>query len=109
MRGATLAVERALKRDQRNRPPVLANGAVLIEGRSLLFPGLTFTHAIGSGANATVFAAVDEQLNRRVAVKIWNARGRARSREETAKIARLSHPLFVTTHHFGMIGTNPFP
>ncbi|MDI1262616.1 MAG: protein kinase [bacterium] len=72
-----------------------------IDGRTHEFPDITFVDEIAEGANGVVFAARDSLLDRRIAVKIWKARGVARSQLETKKIANISHPLFVTTHRFG--------
>jgi serine/threonine protein kinase len=80
----------------------------MIEGEPVLFPGLSFVKEAGRGANAVVFEATDQALNRRVAVKVWNARGVKRAQYETAKIAQLSHPLIVATHHFSRIQDHPY-
>lgn len=88
--------------------PSLLDGKILVAGKPLTFVDVEFLSQIGKGANAVVFSARDTNLDRPIAVKIWNSRGIARSREETAKIAGLNHPLFVTTHRFGRVGKQPF-
>ena len=71
-------------------------------------PNFEILRKIGSGANGTVYEARDALLNRRVALKVWNARGVPRALSETAKIAGLNHPLVVTTHAFGTVDDHPF-
>jgi serine/threonine protein kinase len=84
-------------------------GQIVIEGRNIEFPDVSFLHEIAAGANAVVFAAHDKLLNRPIAIKIWNARGASRSQLESQKIANISHPLFVVTHRFGRSDTGePF-
>lgn len=60
---------------------------------------------IGRGGWGTVYAAFDEQLDRRVALKVLNVRpGDARSDElmhEAKALAKLSHPNVVTVHEVG--------
>ncbi|MEP3329303.1 protein kinase [Sedimentitalea sp.] len=73
---------------------------IVVGKRRISLPGLKFMTAIGSGANGVVFQAHDIELNRPIAVKFWNSRGRSRSQEEISKLARLSHPLFVSVHRF---------
>ncbi len=62
---------------------------------------------IGAGGMGTVYAAYDEQLDRKVAVKIINARTAAsqtaqlRLKREAQAMARLSHPNVITVHEVG--------
>src|ERR1700722_3630589 len=81
--------------------PTLVQDHIEIEGRELEFRDVSFLYEIAAGANGVVFAARDELLDRRIAIKIWNVRGAVRSQLETQKIANISHPLFVVTHRFG--------
>ena len=50
---------------------------------------------LGQGGCATVYAAVDEQLAREVAVKVWH---RAEPADEVALATRLRHPGLVVVH-----------
>jgi serine/threonine protein kinase len=88
--------------------PTIEDRSVIVEGKPMPFPDFTFVNEVGRGANAAVFEAIDQSLNRRVAVKIWNARGIGRAQSETAKIAQLNHPLIVATHQFGRIEGHPY-
>jgi len=86
----------------------LKEGSISIDGKRLRIPGLRLIKEAGRGANAVVFEATDEVLQRRVAVKVWNARGIKRAQSETAKVAKLNHPLIVTTHQFGRVEGHPY-
>ncbi|RFA07923.1 hypothetical protein B7R54_00875 [Subtercola boreus] len=59
------------------------------------------TRRIGSGGMSTVYEATDEQLGRKVAVKLFNAgeaRDDSRRRSEVDVLARLNHPHLVTMY-----------
>lgn len=61
---------------------------------------------IGRGGMGTVYAALDRQLGRRVALKVLNLLGpdgnaAARMVEEARILARLEHPGIVPVHDFG--------
>jgi serine/threonine protein kinase len=84
------------------------SGSIILDGSPIEIPHFEVLREIGSGANGTVYEARDTLLGRKVAVKIWNARGRPRAQAETSKIASLNHPLVVTTHMFGMAGDHPY-
>jgi tRNA A-37 threonylcarbamoyl transferase component Bud32 len=63
---------------------------------------------IGAGATGPVYLAVDERLDRRVAVKILSQRfegteARSRFREEARIAARLSHPNIVPVYDTGTV------
>ncbi len=64
-------------------------------------------HEIGSGGMARVFAALDERLGRKVAVKVlkqryWdNEPVRTRFLREAQALARLRHPNIVQIYHLG--------
>ncbi|GGF22851.1 protein kinase domain-containing protein [Subtercola lobariae] len=61
----------------------------------------TVTARIGSGGMSTVYEALDTQLGRRVAIKIFNpgeARDDDRRRGEVDVLARLNHPNLVTMY-----------
>lgn len=86
----------------------MQDGFISIDNELLRLPGVRIIGVLGRGANAVVFEAVDEFLGRRVAVKVWNARGAMRARHETAKIANLNHPLIVATYQFGWLDGHPY-
>ena len=61
---------------------------------------------IGQGGMGTVLAAYDEQLDRKVAIKVLDAPGghsaaTLRLQREAQALARLSHPNVVTVHEVG--------
>ncbi|GHB95617.1 protein kinase domain-containing protein [Thermomonas carbonis] len=76
--------------------------------QDLNVPGYELLEVLGRGANATVYLAQDERLNRKVAVKVWNRRGEKRAQQEASKIASFSHHLIVATFLFGRVGKRPF-
>src|SRR5437879_13579936 len=82
--------------------------SVVIDDKPVRFPGLSFVDEAGRGANAVVFEAIDQALNRRVAVKVWNALGVKRAQHEISKIAQLNHQLIVATHQFGRVEGHPY-
>ena len=85
------------------------NGASLQIGSKILtLPGLSLSREVGRGMNAVVFEAMDDDLMRPVAVKVWNTRGTSRAQLEIAKMAQISHPLVVTVHRFGVVDGHPF-
>ncbi len=88
--------------------PQLLDGAVLVGKDVRRIPGYRLVRELGVGANAVVFEAEDEALGRRVAVKIWNARGVARAKDETTKIANLAHPQIVSTFQFSEVDGHPY-
>lgn len=68
----------------------------------------TLLDRLGEGGMGVVYAAYDDQLDRRVAVKVlrsWvtrdDSRGRSRLLHEARAMARLSHPNIVTVHEVG--------
>ena len=62
---------------------------------------------LGEGGMGVVFLGYDEELDRRVAIKVLSERadggstGRARIRREAQSLARLSHPNIVQIHEVG--------
>ena len=74
----------------------------------------TVIRKIGAGGMGDVYAAFDEQLDRKVAVKVLRrdqARGgewNARLLREAQAMARLSHPNVITVHEVGEYGDRMF-
>jgi tetratricopeptide (TPR) repeat protein/predicted Ser/Thr protein kinase len=69
---------------------------------------------LGQGGMGTVFSAYDEQLDRKIAVKVMlrdaagGSVGRERMRREAQAMARLSHPNIVAVHEVGDAGGQDF-
>src|SRR5688572_30241148 len=70
----------------------------------------TVLRRIGSGGMGVVYAAYDEDLDRRIALKLLHGEshgetsGRARLQREAQALARLSHPNVVQVYEVGNIG-----
>lgn len=84
------------------------DGVIYVGEKRLQIPNFTAVREVGRGANAVVFEAVDALLGRQVAIKVWNNRGQGRAQFETAKIAKLNHPLVVGTYMFGSTQDHPY-
>lgn len=91
-----------------NKWVTLEDGALCVEGVQLNLPGFRIIGELGHGANAIVFKATDERLQRDVAIKIWNNQGRGRAQAESSKIARFDHPLVVNTFYFDEVNGFPY-
>lgn len=71
-------------------------------------------HIVGRGAMGIVYAAYDEELGRKVAIKVVRAEAsksaefRARLTREARAIARVSHPHVVAVHDIGTIDSGVF-
>jgi len=70
---------------------------------------------LGEGGMGTVFSAYDEQLDRKIAVKVMlptrgagGSQGRERMRREAQAMARLSHPNIVAVHEVGEVDQQVF-
>lgn len=66
---------------------------------------------IASGAHGTVFEALDTDLDRKVAVKIWYKMGdqvRQGAIKEVRRLAAITHPLFVTVYRLDVAGAAPY-
>src|SRR5262249_41644670 len=67
----------------------------------------TVLRKLGEGGMGVVYAAYDEELDRKVALKLLRGdlardeRGRIRIRREAQALARLSHPNVVQVHEIG--------
>ncbi len=76
--------------------------------RSVQIGRFQILQRLGEGGMGTVYAAYDEQLDRKVAVKVLreetargSTTGRARLLREAQAMARLSHPNIVAVHEAG--------
>ena len=90
-----------------------ASGAAVSQGRpddppiTARIARFTVLERIGRGGMGTVYAAYDEQLDRKIAVKVLpehelpDEEDRARFQREAQALARLSHPNVVTVHEVG--------
>jgi serine/threonine protein kinase len=68
---------------------------------------------LGAGAMGVVYAAYDEELDRRLAIKllhtgIGDTEGKARSLREAQAMARLSHPNVVQIYEVGLLADQVF-
>ncbi len=75
----------------------------------------TLLGRLGAGGMGVVYAAYDDQLDRKIAVKVLRAwvagadsRGRSRLLHEARAMARLSHPNIVTVHEVGAVDDDLF-
>ncbi|PRQ03379.1 Serine/threonine-protein kinase PrkC [Enhygromyxa salina] len=74
----------------------------------------TVLRKLGEGGMGVVYAAYDEQLDRKVALKLLrrelveDERGRARMQREAQALARLSHPNVVQIHQIGQWGEHDY-
>jgi len=81
---------------------------------SIQIPGYTIVREIGSGAMATVYLAIQDALERRVALKIMASSLQAdetfqkRFLKEGKIIAQLNHPNIVTIYDIGVVGSNNY-
>ncbi len=81
---------------------------VVQEGEWPVVPGHRLERVVGAGGFATVYEAVDLQLGRRVAVKVFGAHLSAErmreqfEREASAAAALSDHPNIVTIHQSGI-------
>ncbi|WP_255954371.1 serine/threonine-protein kinase [Streptomyces odontomachi] len=80
---------------------------------SLIGERYRILNVIGRGGMGEVFAAQDEVLDRRVAVKLMHAASDGeewtqRFRREARALARISHPNAVAVHDFGVHDSNAY-
>ncbi|HDK38468.1 MAG TPA: serine/threonine protein kinase, partial [Thiolapillus brandeum] len=75
-------------------------------------PGYQLLKLIGKGASATVYLALQESLNRQVALKIlqkFNCPAQAvRFFKEGQMVASMNHPNIITTYDIGSAGSQQF-
>jgi tetratricopeptide (TPR) repeat protein/predicted Ser/Thr protein kinase len=69
--------------------------------------GYTILRELGSGGMGVVYAAYDERLDRRVAIKLLrgpyrHGAAQARLQREAQAMARLAHPNVITVHEVGI-------
>lgn len=78
----------------------------------LRFGRFVALHFIGEGAMSRVYAAMDEELNRKVAVKLFRASSdpddRLRGQREGQALARISHPNVVQIYETGILDARTF-
>ena len=103
----TFAEETRLRSDVAFTPEIAAEPAVPAGGRIGRFVVL---RELGRGAMGVVFAAYDEELDRKVAIKLLHAgrgaeasQGRTMLLREAQAMARLAHPNVVAVHEVGVI------
>jgi tetratricopeptide (TPR) repeat protein/predicted Ser/Thr protein kinase len=69
-------------------------------------------HKLGDGGMGVVYAAYDERLDRRVAIKLLRRQGATRAsvrlKREAQALARLSHPNVVQIYEIGEVNEQPF-
>lgn len=111
---AAIAARPHLRADIESTAELASNIAVRRPPSAPLLPGFVSFTEIGRGAMGTVYAAVQERLGRRVAVKLlpsrWTASQRARDRflREARSAARLQHPHVVPVYDFGEHERTPY-
>ncbi|HWB78462.1 MAG TPA: serine/threonine-protein kinase [Nannocystaceae bacterium] len=81
--------------------------AAIVAGSNARIGRFTVLRELGAGGMGVVYAAYDEQLDRRVAIKVLHAgrddeRAQQRMQREAQALARLSHPNVVQVYEVGM-------
>ncbi|MFV8755605.1 protein kinase domain-containing protein [Nannocystaceae bacterium ST9] len=82
-------------------------GVGVLPGAPVRIGRFAILRKLGQGGMGVVYAAFDEQLDRKVAIKLLrrelsdDERGRARMLREAQALARLSHPNVVQVHEVG--------
>lgn len=71
------------------------------------------TREVGAGGMSLVYEAMDEELDRRIAIKVmrtkyWDRDGQQRALREGQAMAKLSHPNVVAVHDVGALGDQTF-
>ncbi|BAO45218.1 serine/threonine-protein kinase [Thiolapillus brandeum] len=79
---------------------------------ALHIPGYKILHLVGRGANATVYLALQESLNRHVALKILQKFDRpaqaVRFFNEGQIVASMNHPNIITIYDIGSVGSQQY-
>ena len=84
------------------------NSTVLLQAVDIAIPGYRILRTLGQGGMASVFLAVQESLDREVALKVMspalaaNPEFAERFLKEGKLTAKLQHPNVVTIHDIGM-------
>ena len=82
------------------------------ESPDIQIPGYQILRLIGSGANATVYLALQESLNRHVALKILQKFDRpaqaVRFFNEGQIVASMNHPNIITIYDIGSVGSQQY-
>jgi len=88
------------------------NQRIYFSDTELSFPELDILGELGRGCNGIVLEALDRQLDRKVALKVWDFVPKSgkinRALMEMRKLANINHPLFVTVHRYSTINGVPF-
>jgi tetratricopeptide (TPR) repeat protein len=84
-----------------------------LPSREPLLGRYTLLRKLGEGGMGVVYAAYDQELDRRVALKLLRARDRgeraaSRMQREAQAMARLSHPNVVQVYDVGLVGGRLF-
>ena len=88
------------------------NSTVLLQAVDIAIPGYRILRTLGQGGMASVFLAVQESLDREVALKVMapalaaNAEFAHRFLTEGKITAKLQHPNLVTVHDIGHHGSS---
>ncbi len=97
-----------ITRSDSPRPRVAAGSSAHVAAASPRIGRFTILSRLGEGAMGIVYAAYDDQLDRKVAVKMLrnealarDATARDRMLREAQTMARVSHPNIVTVHEVG--------
>jgi serine/threonine protein kinase len=83
----------------------ISESLLYFEGTIIPFEEIEFCKCIGIGANGIVFEAKDINLDRKIAVKFWNNRGRSdfkKAQNEAKKLASVDHPYFAKIFSSGV-------
>ncbi len=82
------------------------------DSSDILIPGYRILSLIGEGANATVYLALQESLNRHVALKILQRFDRpaqaVRFFNEGQIVASMNHPNIITIYDIGSVGSQQY-
>lgn len=95
------AVEDSSLRDQIARAEIRKR---MFGGHAPTIGRYTVLHPLGSGGMGTVFAAYDDRLDRRIAIKVLHHAGAEAGEQllaEARALARVRHPNVVTVHDVG--------
>ncbi|MEM7160785.1 MAG: serine/threonine-protein kinase, partial [Myxococcota bacterium] len=105
--------DRALDLDREQARAKLRANLFQIDSEPIKVGRYTILSRLGQGGMGVVYAAYDEDLDRKIAVKVvlpshGSDTTRSRMRREAQAMARLSHPNIVTVHEVGEFGDQVF-